>query len=180
MVVVQVTVVWLYGVAWIVIATSVDDVATNIDGGLLHQLHPPRAGEIRGGGVHALLAALLVGLATMSATPNVITMHASSTWATARRHRNRHRGRHRIRGADGLRLRRRNRHRIHRLSMKHLYRSRLRSVRKGARVAARALPATAGSHSRRECALLGAAMLAIVVLPRLTRLGRIVKSVDLH
>ena len=63
---------------------------------------------------------------------------------------------------------------------KYLYRNRLRSVRKGARVAARALPATAESHSRMECALLGAAMLAIVALPRLTRLGRIVKSVHLY
>ena len=48
------------------------------------------------------------------------------------------------------------------------------------KVAARGLPATAESHSRMECALLGAAMLAIVALPRLTRLGRIVKSVHLH
>ena len=124
MVVVQVTVVWLYGVAWIVIATSVDDVATNIDGGLLHQLHPPRAGEIRGG---------------------------------------------EIRGAELRgRLRSRLRRRLQR---------RLRSVQKSARVAARALAATAESLSRMECAGLGAAMLAIVALPRLTRLGRIVKIV---
>ena len=36
---------------------------------------------------------------------------------------------------------------------------------------------TAESHSRMECALLGAAMVAIVALPRLTRVGRIVKAV---
>ena len=120
----QLTVVWLYGVAWIVIATSVDDVATNIDGGLLHQLHPLRAGEIRGG---------------------------------------------EIRGAELRgRLRSRLRRRVQR---------RLQRVQKSARVAARALAATAESLSRMECAGLGAAMLAIVALPRLTRLGRIVKIV---
>ena len=128
MVVVQVTVVWLYGVAWIVIATSVDDVATNIDGGLLHQLHPPRAGEIRGGEIRG---AELRG---------------------------------RLRG----RLRSRLRRRVQR---------RLQRVQKSARVAARALAATAESLSRMECAGLGAAMLAIVALPRLTRVGRIVKIV---
>ena len=127
MVVVQVTVVWLYGVAWIVIATSVDDVATNIDGGLLHQLHPLRAGEIRGG---------------------------------------------EIRGAELRgRLRSRLRRRVAQLQR------RLQRVQKSARVAARALAATAESLSRMECAGLGAAMLAIVALPRLTRLGRIVKIV---
>ena len=131
MVVVQVTVVWLYGVAWIVIATSVDDVATNIDGGLLHQLHPLRAGEIRGGEIRG---AELRG---------------------------------RLRGRLRSRLRRR---------VAQLQR-RLQRVQKSARVAARALAATAESLSRMECAGLGAAMLAIVGLPRLTRLGRIVKFV---
>ena len=74
-----------------------------------------------------------------------------------------------IRGAELRgRLRSRLRRRLQR---------RLRSVQKSARVAARALAATAESLSRMECAGLGAAMLAIVALPRLTRLGRIVKIV---
>ena len=82
-----------------------------------------------------------------------------------------------IRGAELRgRLRSRLRSRLRRRVQRRLQR-RLRSVQKSARVAARALAATAEFLSRMECAGLGAAMLAIVALPRLTRLGRIVKIV---